>query len=133
MIDTNVRTYLLTLTAVTDIVGASGVFVGSAQQRTDRPYVVVTQVGGKAEKHAGGVSELSHGTVECRCYGESDAKAGDLADAVEAAIDGKQLAMGSATVRASLVLDKSRDTEPPRQGDQTGYPCVVVTAEVWFQ
>lgn len=133
MIDEQIRTYLLTITGVTDIVGASGVFVERATQGTAPPYVVVTQDSGNPEHHAGGRSGINRAGVDVVCYAATAVKAGTLADAVETALTAKQTPMGTATVRSCLCEGKRRSSDNPQQGDQTGFPSVTLSFDLFYQ
>lgn len=133
MIDEDVRTYLLAQSAVTALVGSSGVYVDRATQGTAAPYVVVNQGGGNPEQHADGATTLHRSTVEVTCHAATAAKAGALANIVETALAAKQVTMGSATVRACIAIDKRRDSEQPQQGDQTGFPAVALSFDVFYR
>lgn len=131
MIDEQIRAYLLTLPAVTAI--TSSVFVERAMQGTASPYIVVTQDGGSPEHHAAGQSGLHRASLDVICYAATTAKAGALAEAVETALTATTGTMGTADVRLCLCEAKQRSGENPQQGDQTGFPSVTLSFDVFYR
>lgn len=131
MIDEQLRAYLLTLPAVTAI--TSSAFVERATQGTAAPYFVIGQTGGNPEQHAGGTSGVHRSFVEVVCYGATAVKAAQLADVVETALAAVSGTMGTADVRACIATGRQRATETPQQGDQTGYPAVSLSFDVFHR
>lgn len=133
MIDEQIRSYLLTQTAVTNIVGFLGVYVVRARQEQSAPYIVVEQTGGNTEQHMEGLSGVEQANVDIRCHHRTDALAGTLAEIVKPLIAGVQKTMGTASVRSAVLFNQTRSSGDPRQGDQTGFPSVTLSFEVFYR
>lgn len=133
MIDEQIRSYLLSQSSVTSIVGNDGVFAVRAMQEKDAPYVVVEQTGGSPEQHAAGNSGLHQANVDIRCHHKTDALAGQLAEIIEPLVAGVQITMGTANVRVATLFNKARNTSNPRQGNQAGFPIVELSIEVFYK
>lgn len=126
MIDEDLRAELLTKTAVTDLVGPNGVYVAQAEQSAGRPLVVLRALAGSPDYHAGGASGLEETFIDLRCEGRSPAEARDVYETIKPHVSGVGNASWNGThVRSCMIDDGPKDTtEPPRHGDQRGFPSI---------
>jgi len=123
-------TYLLSLTAITDLVGTR-IRPTRLQQNESTPAIAVKLTSTDAEHHADGEAGLHNTTLQFVCHADSQDQADTLADLVRRKTCGQSGAWGDSQVRGTFLVDLDDDYTPPSRGDQTGGPAVAVTVDVW--
>lgn len=87
-LESELKTYLLTKSAITDLVGSGSsarIFEDRPRQNRDTPFVVITTFDGVSTEHIGGISGLARNRVQIDCHGATSAEAYTLAEAVRLA------------------------------------------------
>ena len=126
---TDIRTYLKTKTAVTDLVGsgtAARIYEDDAKQGLDPPYIVFVITPGESYEDISGPIGLCTSRVTFLCYGTNRATAYTLSEAVRLApFQGYRGAMGTTTVKAITAAGSTvygRD-KPTSGGNQRRWFC----------
>lgn len=87
-IEAELKTYLKTITAVTDIVGtgnSSRIYEDIARQGVAAPYIVLQTFEGISAEHLGGITGIARNRIQIDCYGKTGSESHDLAEAVRLA------------------------------------------------
>lgn len=120
-IGTELKTYLKTISAVTDIVGsgtAARIYPHTAKQGVAMPYIVYETYPGESRQHLGGISGIATNRIEIICYAATSAAAYSLAEAVRLApLQMFRGTMGTTTVNGvSATPAYEFGFEPPVKG-----------------
>lgn len=117
----DVRTYLKTKTAITDVVGSgtsSKIYFYDAKQDVALPYIVLDNFAGGSEEHISGVSGIATNRIQIDCYSTTATLAYTLAELVRLA----PLQMYRGTAGSSTVVSTSSNggyrqgADPPSYG-----------------
>tara|TARA_R100000808_G_scaffold7070_1_gene20817 strand:- start:27165 stop:27584 length:420 start_codon:yes stop_codon:yes gene_type:complete len=124
--------YLLTQTAVTDLVGTR-IRPGVIEQGLARPHLRVDQTGSDVHYAMSGNTGLGETFIEIVCEADSEKDAADLADVVRKEVDGFSGTWGSVSVKASFWRG-TRDTRTaPLSGGEIGLPSQTIAVEVFHE
>lgn len=109
---------------------------GQADQRDDRPVIVVRLQGEEPGYTAAGGDGLSEGFLRIECEGTTYAEARLISDEIktlfraglrgELGQDGSQI-----TVRGVFVRDMRANPQGMKSGDQVGFPSISMDLDVW--
>jgi len=111
------RTYLLTKTPVTDLVGTR-IYFGNLPQDPTFPAVVLHLILRDTERHLTNASGLARSVVQVDCHAETHDAAEDLSEQVRLVTEFYRGAWGVETIRRSIVGDVADLSEHPRDGSQ---------------
>lgn len=123
------KTYLRTVSNVTDIVGTSDscrIYLEEARQGADLPFVIITTFEAASYEDLTGAVGVAQNRVQVDCYANTSAQAFSLAEAIRLApLQGRRGAVGSAyvyDVSSNGGYDRGRD-RPARDSEITCYVC----------
>lgn len=131
MIEFDLRTLLLAQSAITDIVGSSGVYCDAADQGTPLPYVLLTLMDSDPLKALDGTYGLEIKTFDIDCYGAEKPEAKQLSAAVKAFIKDYSGVAGDSTIHAVLLDDETDTIVRPEDG--SGKITYLTTLDVQIQ
>ena len=120
MIRDALRTYLRSVSGVTDLVGAGDaarIWPDSGRQDATLPFVVYHFAPGRSYSHLGGSVQVEETRIEIACYAETDTAADALQDAIDAALP--QNFRGSWDTAEVLCIDIDQS---PMTGDESKEP-----------
>ena len=120
------RPYLLTQSAVTDLVGER-IYPSTAPQRPQRPLLVYRRSESSYEYAQPGDVEICKARVHFHCQGRSASEARALAHALRVAFDGLRGVLGDVTI-AFTFLDADQD----RYEDSTGTYETEQQIQFWY-
>jgi hypothetical protein len=114
------RTYLLTKSGVTDLLGSTGaIYPDRLPQSHTLPAIVYYTISEVPEHHMTGASPLTMYRLQLDCYAATRVAADGLAEATRDAADGYRGTMGSEYVQ-TCHLDSSRsDADDPRDASDS--------------
>ena len=128
-ISKDVRTYLLTVSAVTDIVG-SRIFPRMMPQGESLPAVVFSLIGSTSEPRLLGASGGVRALVQIDCYAETHIVCNNLAEKIRLSLHGYSGTAGSSTVEAMLDAKREMFDAPTDASDVPAYR-VSLDFEIW--
>jgi hypothetical protein len=114
------KTYLLTKTGITDLVGVSGsdrVFPGFLPQGKALPAIVLLTVSDVPDHDMDGANGWTVARIQVDCYAATPGGADALAEQVRLACDGKSGTMGSSTVNWCFHDDAGDDPYPEPENE----------------
>jgi hypothetical protein len=118
------RTYLLTKTGITDLIGTGGnarIYKDKIPQKnTTWPVLTYRTVSTQQEHDLSGACGMARPRIQLDCWHETSVGAEALAEAVRNALDGYTGAMGSATVSVALLEDTQDFYRPNEDGSDNG-------------
>lgn len=129
-VTSDLQTFLLSKTAITNIVGTAGVYWMRAPQGTDFPYITFQEVSDVREHDLAGQCGLVVASYQVDCWH----KAGDvhaLAEAVRTSIDGYTGTMTSTTVQYAKLTNRMEFAEPPEFGTEQTVDRIMLEIEMW--
>ena len=127
----DMRTYLLTQTAVTDLIGTR-IYFDALQQSTSMPAVVFELTGGEVmDRHLSATGSTYRSQVHVYCYASSRTGATALADAVYDALEFASGTWTDTTVHRAFVEQYHDLTEEPRDGSGAWRYIRVLFTAVW--
>jgi hypothetical protein len=121
------KTYLKSISAVTDLVGAgtaARIYTHRAKQGVTLPYIVFQVYEGQSYEHLTGITGVAMNRVEVNCYAATSSAAYTLAEAVRLAPLQMFRGMMNSTFVHNVTSDGGyeRDFDPPdRGGNQRRY------------
>lgn len=130
MIRTDAITYLLSVPAISSLVGTR-IRPTHLEQGETKPAIAVKRLGTEAEHHADGEAGLHSTTLQIVCHADSQHAADALADLVRRKTVGRSGTWGNSQVRGTFLVDLDDEFAPPAKGGQTGGPATAVTVDVW--
>jgi hypothetical protein len=123
------KTYLKTITAVTDEIGTGDnarIYLDEARQGAALPYVVITTFAAGSKEDLQGAVGVAQNRVQVDCYADSSAKAFMVADAIRLApLQGRRGTIGGVyayDVSSDGGYDRGSD-HPSTGSEQTRYIC----------
>jgi hypothetical protein len=138
VIEDNIRTYLLSQTPISNIVGtdAAGamarIYSVDRQQSVTGDSIVYERVGSEREPMLASAQGSVGASIEFDCVSLTYARAKALAHALRGELDGFRGAMGDATVHWCSLEDEYDDFDPPADGSAKGQYHVIQTYHVQF-
>ena len=119
-ISSELKTYLKTKSAVTDLIGAgtaARIYPHTAKQGVALPYIVYEIFQGESYEHLGGISGLAENRIQIDCFAATSEGAYALAEAVRLApVQMFRGTMGSTAVTVSSDDGYESGYEPPEKG-----------------
>lgn len=128
-IGVGIRTYLLTKTAVTDIVGTR-IYPTVLPQNATLPAIVFDVFGGTPDDVLTGSSGSFRAVVDIECISTNHITSNDLAEQVRLVTQGYFGAMGDEQVNASRLFSRSETYVQPIDGSDVGRHVVSITFEM---
>ncbi len=114
----DLRTYLLTKSGITNLVGATGVWPGYAGQGKALPYIVLTTVSDVPDHDMDGANTWTVARIQVDCWATAQLGADALAEAVRNACDGYAgQAMGGTHVHYCFHEDSGDDPQPQPENE----------------
>lgn len=111
----DIRTYLLTQTPITNLVGQR-VFSSNIPQREDYPAISIVRItGGHAHMLSGGAG-FAEPTVQVDAWADTSTVCESIAEALRGELQGFRGTMGSTTVRAVVLQNEIDLSEEPSDG-----------------
>lgn len=111
----DLRTYLLTKTAFTTLVGSGDdarVYPGFQPQGVTLPAVVLDTISDSPEHTTDGHCSLTVARLQVQCWGKTPDSAQAVAEQVRLAVDGYRGTWGSTTINQAFKLDGEDGEEP---------------------
>mgnify|MGYP003627568974 CR=1 FL=1 len=128
-IGVGIRTYLLTKTAVTDIIGTR-IYPTVLPQNATLPAIVFDIFGGTPDDVLTGSSGSFRAVVDLECISTNHITSNDLAEQVRLVTQGYFGAMGDEQVNASRLFSRSETYVQPIDGSDVGRHVVSITFEI---
>lgn len=130
-ITADTRTYLLTQSSVTDLVG-NRIYFDNLPQSATLPAVVLEMSDSfPASRHLTATGTLDRSALTAYCYASTRTSASSLGDAVYAAIEFKAGTWGSSTVSRALVDNTYDGTDQPRDNSAAWRYIRAIFFAVW--
>lgn len=102
------RTYLLSVTAISNAVGGNRIYPGILPQGEKQPSIVYNRITGQGDNTMDGPSGLSRPRFQIDAWAASADEAAELANLVKEHIDGYRGLMGDVVVQG-VFFDSERD------------------------
>ncbi len=118
-IGNNIRTYLLTISAITDVV-STRIYSDVLPQKASMEAIVYRLINGSTFHHLTGVSEFGDVLLQIDCYGATRGEADALGEIVRKNLAGYSGAAGDDTVNNVIAESRRYRYEPPKDGKGTG-------------
>jgi hypothetical protein len=128
-IGVGLRTYLLTKTEITDLVGTR-VYPSALPQNADLPAIVYDVMGGAPDDVLTGSSGSYHALIDIECISTNHIDSNDLAEQIRLVTQGYFGAMGGEQCNACRLLGRLEDYQPPIDGSDLGRHVVAITLEI---
>ena len=123
------RTYLLTKSAITDLVGTR-VYPSVLPQNADLPAIVYDVMGGSPDDVLTGSSGSYRALIDVECISTNHIDSNDLAEQIRLVTQGYFGAMGVEQCNACRLLSRLEDYQPPIDGSDLGRHVVAITLEI---
>jgi len=104
-VEKDLKTYLLTRTAITDILG-SRIYYQKLLQDPTLPALTYSRISTVRNRSHSGDSSLTRARIQYSCWGATPDDVEDLADAIESEMKSFSGTAGSTTVYASIVENR---------------------------
>ncbi len=133
-IGNNIRTYLLTISAVTDLLGTTTeIFTDRLPQRGGYtlPAIVLNVFGGRYVQHLTGSSNVARTRLQLECWADDRPAANALLEAVRKNLEHYPGAAGDDTVDISIGVNPRYLYEPPKDASEAGLYSATVDFLVW--
>lgn len=111
-IETDIRTYLLTKSGVTNVC-STRIYCGHAPQSVAFPSIVISMSRKLHIRSMDGGEALAHSTIDIDCRAQSFVDMQSLQNAVRIVLDGKTGTLGSTDVSSALLQSEVYIVEPP--------------------
>jgi len=122
MIEKALRTFLLSQTSITNIVGSSAVYLGRRQDHSGVAAITIASSGGAGEYVLSGEADVAAPILLITCWvrGPATDVLDNLYDAVRLAVSGKRATWGTVEVEGCTLEGGSGRIlqESPRDGDK---------------
>ena len=128
-IGVNLRTYLLTKSAITALV-SQRIRPDALTEDETLPAIVYQEGGTEHEETVAAAGGIVHARVYVDCIDDSRADANTLAETVRTQLHGFRGTLGSATVLGCDLLDRVKDYEPPADGSDDGRYVTTLTFRI---
>jgi hypothetical protein len=128
-IGVGIRTYLLTKTAITDIVGTR-IYPTILPQNATLPAIVFDVFGGTPDDVLTGSSGSFRAVVDLECISANHITSNDLAEQVRLVTQGYFGAMGDEQINAARLLSRSENYVQPIDGSDVGRHVVSISLEI---
>ena len=122
-ITTNLRTYLLTISAVTDLLGTTTeIFPDALPQRGGYtlPAVVLHEISGSDLRHLSGSADKGETTIQIDCWADNRDDGNALSEAVRKNIEHYAGAAGDDTIDHAYCINRRTFYEPPVDASEDG-------------
>ena len=129
----NLRTLLLSQSSVTDIVGASGVFIRHAPQGQALPYVVINQEGSDEFNTLTETGRFRAVDYEFDCKGRTGEQAAQIAETVRDFIQDYSGPAGDQTIDAVILDEEFDSVEKPIDGSDKKTFVVTLAMTIQYQ
>ena len=110
-LEADIRTYMLTRTAITDLV-STRIYFQKLPQNATFPLLVSNRISTKREYSHSGDSNLTTPRVQYSCYAETWTAAKDLAEQIVSEMSGFSGTAGSTTVYSTFVENELDLNDP---------------------
>lgn len=127
----DLQTFLLSKTAITNIVGTAGVYWMRAPEDTDFPYITFQEVSDVREHDLSGQCGLVVASYQIDCWHVGSSAIHTLAEAVRTSIDGYTGTMTSTTVQYAKLTNRMEFSEPPEFGTEQTVDRIMLEIEMW--
>ena len=128
-IGVGLRTYLLTKTAITDLVGTR-VYPSVLPQNAEVPAIVYDVMGGSPDDVLSGSSGSYRAVVDVECISENHITSNDIAEQIRLVTQGYFGAMGSEQCNACRLLGRFEQYLAPIDGSDLGRHVVAISLEI---
>lgn len=133
MIELALRVKLLSVSAITDIVGQR-IYIDLSPQSADLPRIVLRLVpGARREYHSTSATDLVFADVEATLQAATYVECGTLYDALRDAIDFVRQTWDGTSVDCAKVTPPYGKLNLPQHGDEQGISSLVTTIETAFR
>lgn len=122
---------LVNESTVSAIVGTK-VFLGKVPQRTELPYIMITQMDSNELQTLDGTTGLRFVTFDIDCKADRSVEAETLGNAVRVFLDDASGTAGSQTIKAVLMNSESTEYEPPTDGSDKGVHVVLLDVTIQY-
>jgi len=128
-IGVGIRTYLLTKSAITDIVGTR-IYPAALPQNADLPAIVYHVMGGSPDDVLTGSSGSYRASVDLDCISTNHITTNNLAEQVRLLIQGYFGAMGTEQVNAARLTGRFENYLNPIDGSDVGKHVVALNFDI---
>ena len=128
----DIRTYLQTVSDVTDIIGTR-MFPRMLPQGEALPAIIFNVIGSRSVAHMGGAAGSARAMLQLDCYAETHLTANNLGETVRQALHGYIGTAGGRPVGSSLLENKREMYETPTDGSDLPAYRVMMEWEIWHE
>lgn len=138
MIEDNIRTYLLTQSPITALVGTDSagsparIFAVDRRQGITADSIIYERLGTERDPMLASAQGAAEALLEFDCVSPTYAGAKALGNALRGELDGFRGAMGDATIHWCSLDDESDDYDPPADGSARGQFHQLLTFRVQY-
>ncbi len=132
-IGTDLRTYLLTKTSVTALIGTA-IYPGEAKEGYAFPRVLYIENGGQRTNSFDGASEQVQTSFTLLCQSEDSDEAKSIRDALENVLDCfNNSTMDATTVQGVFSVRNPDGIIPPTAGNENSVYESSITIDLWYE
>jgi len=128
-IGVGIRTYLLTKSTITDIVGTR-IYPAILPQNAELPAIVYDVIGGRPDDVLTGASGSFRANVDLDCISTNHITSNNLAEQVRLVVQGYFGAMGDEQVNAARLTGRFEQYLAPIDGSDLGHHVVALSLEI---
>tara|TARA_R100001244_G_scaffold42896_1_gene38642 strand:+ start:678 stop:1100 length:423 start_codon:yes stop_codon:yes gene_type:complete len=128
-IGVGIRTYLLTKSTITDIVGTR-IYPSALPQNADLPAIVYDVIGGRPDDVLTGSSGSYRASIDLDCISTNHITSNNLAEQVRLVTQGYFGAMGDEQVNASRLTGRFEQYLAPIDGSDLGRHVVALSFDI---
>jgi hypothetical protein len=138
VIEDDVRTYLLTQSPITTLVGTdvagtmARIYLNRGQQNITADRIVMRRIGTGRQPMLASAMGAGEALIEFDCIGLTAAKAKTLANTLRGEMDGYRGTMGSATIHWTILDDEFDDSDDDETGGTDDQPHVTMIYRIQF-
>lgn len=128
-IGVGLRTYFLTKSAITALVGTR-IYPSVLPQNADLPAIVYDVMGGSPDDVLTGSSGSYRAVMDVECISENHITSNDIAEQIRLVTQGYFGAMGDEQCNACRLMGRFEQYTPPIDGSDLGRHVVAITLEI---
>ncbi len=130
--DESLRSVLLSVTAITDEVGATGVYLDDAGQSDLSSYIIISQQGFNPHNNLDGSAGVSETEFDIDCYAKTRTAARVIADAVSTGLKNYSGTVTGTTFKGVNYLDEGSDVVTSGDGSTVNYYVLTQTYNIFW-
>jgi hypothetical protein len=131
-VDESLRTMLLSVSAVTDIVGTTGVYLDDAGQSSLSSYLIISQQGHNPHGTLTETTGTGETEFDVDCFAKSRTQARALSNVVSAALKDYSGTITGTTFSAVNWVDEGTDKEIAADGSTVNYYIITQTFNIFW-